>query len=458
MRLSVVLSFVLALILAGLAVLAARNWLAAERQQIVSSVPEVTQSESGKPKNTVVVAAEQIGFGERLIPNKVREIEWAGDIVPQGGFTKIEELIIDDSEENARFALTTIQVGEPVLSSKVTVPGQRAKMSTALTPGMKAISIRVNDVLGVAGFVLPGDRVDVLLTRGSGGSAFVDVLLQGVKVLAIDQIADDRKDQPSVVRTVTFEVNTEEAQKLVLAGNVGTLSLALRNVASSDIEQIDRVTLGDLSEADVAEDLIRANLKKLQEAAERAKAETEQARSVLLNVQEMSEQARQDLLDEQQRTEQEKIQIEQDRLALLQMQAELEQAREEAKREREELLKMQEEAAKAMEEARLASEKSLDEASQQRLDELEALLKSLSVGISERLEGVEQKIQPQEPVIVEKPVVVEVPVVTMPREKSTIGVIRNGKRAEYKVEHVEDTLLPYGASDGQAENAVTGSE
>ncbi|MFC6639822.1 Flp pilus assembly protein CpaB [Sulfitobacter sediminilitoris] len=75
----------------------------------------------------------------------------------------------------------------------------------------------MNDVLGVAGFVLPGDRVDVLLTRDE----FVDVLLQGLKVLAIDQIADELKDNPSVVRTVTFEVNTEEAQKLVLGEMLG---------------------------------------------------------------------------------------------------------------------------------------------------------------------------------------------------------------------------------------------
>lgn len=389
MRLSIVLSFVLAIILAGLAVVGARNWLAAERQQITQSIPEIIQRDENKSKNTVVVAAEQISFGERLIPSKVREIEWSGDLLPQGSFTTIEDLIKDDSEENARFALTAIAIGEPVLTNKVTIPGQRAKLSTALTPGMKAVSIRVNDVLGVAGFVLPGDRVDILLTRGSGVDAFVDVLLQGVKVLAIDQIADDRKDQPSVVRTVTFEVNTEEAQKLVLAGNVGTLSLALRNVASTDVERPDRLTLQDLSDADVAEALARENLQRMQEEAAKATAEANKAR--------------------------------------------------------ENLLKMQEDAAKAAEEARLAAEASVDEASQKRLDELEALLKSISQGISERLEGVEQKIETAEPVIVEKEVVVErvvkapedKPVVVIPPEKSTVGVIRNGSRAEYKVEHTE---------------------
>ncbi|MGO7388837.1 Flp pilus assembly protein CpaB, partial [Rhizobium ruizarguesonis] len=92
--------------------------------------------------------------------------------------------------------------------------------------------------LGVAGFVRPSDRVDVLLTRvvrepAGNDQTFVDVLLQGVKVLAVDQTADERKDEPSVVKTVTFEVTTDEAQRLTLGSSIGTLSLALRNIASA---------------------------------------------------------------------------------------------------------------------------------------------------------------------------------------------------------------------------------
>uniref|UniRef100_A0A2A3K1T3 Flp pilus assembly protein CpaB n=2 Tax=Alloyangia mangrovi TaxID=1779329 RepID=A0A2A3K1T3_9RHOB len=256
MRFSVVLSFLVAMMLAALAVFGARGWLDEQRLMLMSTGPQQVVAE---PENTIVVAAEPISFGERLNPTKLREIAWSSDVLPEGAFTKAATLVPDDSEENARFALTTMTVGEPILASKITMPGQRAKLSTALTPGMKAISIRVNDVLGVAGFVLPGDRVDVLLTRRDNREgSFVDVLLQGLRVLAIDQIADELKDKPSVVRTVTFEVNTSEAQKLVLAANVGTLSLALRNVASNDVESNERITLADLSDIDVAEDLISA--------------------------------------------------------------------------------------------------------------------------------------------------------------------------------------------------------
>ncbi|MBT8459966.1 MAG: Flp pilus assembly protein CpaB [Boseongicola sp.] len=263
MRGSTILSFLVAVVLAGLAVLGARDLLLAERQELLAlnstqqaqPAPLVVEEE---PKLTIVVADEALRFGERLTPDRLRTIEWASDQIPNGAFMTVEELVPSQEEDDARFVVSSMEQGEPVLATKITEPGVRAKMSTALTPGMKAITIRVNDVLGVAGFVLPGDRVDVMLTRSSRESGqYVDVLMQGVRVLAIDQITDDRKDDPSVVRTVTFEVNTHEAQKLVLAGNVGTLSLALRNIGSSEIETIERVTITDLGDPDVADDLIR---------------------------------------------------------------------------------------------------------------------------------------------------------------------------------------------------------
>jgi pilus assembly protein CpaB len=112
---------------------------------------------------------------------------------------------------------------------------------------MKALTVRVNDVNGVAGFVLPGERVDVLLTRNvDKDESWADVLLQNVKVLAADQSADERSDKPSVVKTVTLEVSTGQAQKLTLASTVGSLSLALRPAGTADVEATRRVSLSDL--------------------------------------------------------------------------------------------------------------------------------------------------------------------------------------------------------------------
>ena len=103
--------------------------------------------------------------------------------------------------------LTAIEANEPILASKITGAGQRATLSAVLQDGMKAVTIRVNDVEGVAGFVLPGDRVDVVLTRQQDKLvAAADVVLQNVRVLAVDQVADERAEKPSIAKAVTLEV------------------------------------------------------------------------------------------------------------------------------------------------------------------------------------------------------------------------------------------------------------
>jgi pilus assembly protein CpaB len=112
---------------------------------------------------------------------------------------------------------------------------------------MRAVTIRVNDVDGVAGFVLPGDRVDVALTRQADKNNTNDVVIQNVKVLAIDQLADERSDKPSIARAVTLEVNSNDAQKIALSATVGTLSLMLRRAGEAKAADTRRVTLGDLS-------------------------------------------------------------------------------------------------------------------------------------------------------------------------------------------------------------------
>ncbi len=146
-----------------------------------------------------------------------------------------------------------------MLEWKITGPGQRASLAALISDDKKAVTIRVNDVLGVAGFVLPGDRVDIMLTRTETQevgddkaiqkNAFTDVLLQNVRVLAVDQLADDRTEKPTPAKAVTIEVGTRQAQKLALASTVGQLSLALRSAGSTRGTSSTRVALGDLSSA-----------------------------------------------------------------------------------------------------------------------------------------------------------------------------------------------------------------
>jgi pilus assembly protein CpaB len=198
----------------------------------------------------VVVAATPLRFGDRLTRENLREIPWTAGALPAGAYHRTTDLL--DAKLGDRQVLTAIGANEPILAWKVTGPGQRATLSAVLAVGMKAVSIRVNDVQGVAGFVLPGDRVDVMLSRSQNDQAFVDVLLQNIKVLAIDQTADDKKENPTVAKSVTVEVSTLDAQKLTLAASVGQLSLALREVAANTGEATQRVSLSDLGGASLA--------------------------------------------------------------------------------------------------------------------------------------------------------------------------------------------------------------
>ena len=255
MRANSLVMLLLAVVFGGAAVLMTRTWMNDQRFSPVSVV-EAKPS----PSSSIVVAAAPLRFGDKLESAKLKLIPWADGSIPAGAFVGFEEL----SKEGERFALTAMEANEPILNWKITGPGQRATLSAVVGEGKKAVTIRVNDVLGVAGFVLPGDRVDVMLTRNmrqqDREDTFVDVLLQGVKVLAIDQVADERRDDPVVARAVTLEVDTEQAQKLTLAANVGQLSLALRNVAQGAAEETRRITLNDLNFGEVALDQAGAEL------------------------------------------------------------------------------------------------------------------------------------------------------------------------------------------------------
>ncbi|MDQ6868001.1 MAG: Flp pilus assembly protein CpaB [Pseudomonadota bacterium] len=212
-----------------------------------SKTPEIHEIVIAKgPVSTIVVAAGPLEYGTTLTDDNLSEVPWESLIVPEGAFNSKADLLKD----GARAALTSMNRNEPVLSSRITGPNQPASLAALTEPGMRAVSVRVDEARGVAGFVRMGDRVDVILTRTDSGnelrSSYADVLLQGVKVLATGQIANDRQEHPTVVQTVTLEVSTEQAQKLILAEKVGTLSLVLRQVGKAVPEAVRRITLADL--------------------------------------------------------------------------------------------------------------------------------------------------------------------------------------------------------------------
>lgn len=196
----------------------------------------------------VVVAAVDIGFGSEIAPVQLTLASWPAGTQPPGSFEKIEDII--GTTGDRRVALRPMVRGEPVLASKISGFGGKATMSAVVPDGKRAFAIRVNDVSGVAGFLTPGDRVDIILTRDQRGEGDEDrvsnVILQNVIVRGTDQVSDTERNKPQIVRTVTLEVTPEEAQKLALAMQVGQLSLALRNIASIEEYRLRTIRVRDL--------------------------------------------------------------------------------------------------------------------------------------------------------------------------------------------------------------------
>jgi len=245
----------LALVLAVASVYLANRWLAAQVGGQVGPAPAAVAGAVPVSMARIVVAATPLPHGGKLRREHVRLADWPADSVPQGAFASIDEIFGAAGDTGAdraeRVLLRSLTKNEPILKAKVSGFGGRAILSTMIAPGLRAATIRVNDVNGVAGFILPGDRVDVLLTRDLDAGdrrrdLVTDVLLQNMKVLGIDQDASEDREKPSIARAVTLEVTQADAQKLTLAQRLGTLSLALRPGAAADVTAPRTITARDL--------------------------------------------------------------------------------------------------------------------------------------------------------------------------------------------------------------------
>jgi pilus assembly protein CpaB len=227
------------LVLGGVAVLLARQWLESQVPD-----PVVITEKVELPMTTVVTANRDLFFGDRMLEAYLEEMPWPKQAVPPGTFEKIEDLIAEE-----RIVIRSIAINEPIFRSKLSGQSGRASLSAVVTERMRAVTIRVNDVRGVAGFVLPGDRVDILLNRGN----LIDIMLQNIKILGIDQNANEQANQPQVARAVTVEVTPFQAQKLILAEKVGAMSLVLRNETDVLAANQRRVTVADLTVGEINE-------------------------------------------------------------------------------------------------------------------------------------------------------------------------------------------------------------
>jgi pilus assembly protein CpaB len=212
--------------------------------------PAPVQADAGP---SIVVAGKNLEYGDHIGPGDLRLVKWPDGTVPAGSFSKIEDIAGPNLD---RVVLRPMEANEPVLATKVSGNGGKSSLSSIIEADKRAMTIRVNDATGVAGFVQPGDHVDVLLTHADGtpsaaaaaapSSAAIEVLLQDVLVRAIDQDTNVRKDAAGAVKVVTVEVSPRDAQKLTLASSIGTLSLTLRNMRSKQQVAPSSLSVKDL--------------------------------------------------------------------------------------------------------------------------------------------------------------------------------------------------------------------
>lgn len=236
------------IVIVGIALAGGSVFFASERFRAIEANLAKTRTDvAASPRietAPVVVATRPLKFGSVLQKEYVRIAQWPKESVPQIGFADLDSLFGDGTEP--RTVLAAMQDGEPILQTKITGFGQRPSISARLSDGMRAFSIPISSVSAVSGFILPGDRVDIFLTREGAGGLVTDVILQNILVIGVDQLADENANKPKVGRTATVEVDPETAQKLALAQRMGALSLSLRKVGAQDTTEDMRVSIGDV--------------------------------------------------------------------------------------------------------------------------------------------------------------------------------------------------------------------
>ncbi|AXF02464.1 Flp pilus assembly protein CpaB [Paraburkholderia hospita] len=198
--------------------------------------------QSSTTTTKVVIASADMSLGQRVSPDTLKVSDWPAGSVPTGTFNDVKKL-------EGRVLKTSLARGEPVLEAKLSPVGTVGGLSAVINEGKRAITVRVNDVIGVAGFALPGNYVDILVNtekdNKDGGVTGRDqniskIVLEKILVLAVAQEVGRDETKPKVVDAVTLEVTPEQAEKIDLARSIGSLSLVLRN----QIDPQDTTTAG----------------------------------------------------------------------------------------------------------------------------------------------------------------------------------------------------------------------
>lgn len=238
MRITSLLTFAAGLAVAGGSAYMVRDLLEAKYARVEA---ETCKTELVK----VVIATQDIAFGKVIDAAKLETMDWPISALPPGSFTDFADLL-PASGTDPRRARMAIAKGELILASKISNFGEKVTIVQSLGPNSRAISIKVTADTGVGGFVTPGDKVDVILTHGKSEDLKTVTIIQNIRVIGVDQEANEQKEKPGVARTVTLEVTAEDSQKLALAQKAGTLSLALRTIENNDEQVLESISLRDV--------------------------------------------------------------------------------------------------------------------------------------------------------------------------------------------------------------------
>ncbi|MAK59543.1 MAG: Flp pilus assembly protein CpaB [Ponticaulis sp.] len=238
MRISPAITLVASIAIGITALIAARGWLQPSQADATSA--ELISEKAEPETRSVVVARRAIPRGGAIDVERLGVEDWPVSSIPEDAFMTLDE--VGSTEFAVRRALLPISPGQAIVESALTDAGVRPTLAARLEPGYRAFTLRMTDVTGVGGFVLPGDRIDVLFTWDQTPDSkqqvlITEVLLQDVEVLGLDLNDDLANEDPSVFQTATIAVSVTDAQKLSLAAQTGTLAFVLRGIEDREIKE-----------------------------------------------------------------------------------------------------------------------------------------------------------------------------------------------------------------------------
>lgn len=239
MQIRALILLILALAMGGLTVYMVNSYL--QSQVSERQVQETIETTS------IVVARVDIKPGTRVTPELIKVVPWPKEALPENYFTNPAALT--GTDKTPPILLREARKGEPILKYFLSPYGARGGLPIRIPEDMRAVTVAVNEIKGVAGFALPGNYVDVLHVTKAGRKdeeLVARVLLQNVKVLAVDQIASETETEPKVVNAVTLLTTTFDAQRLTLATHLGQINLLLRNDFDASLVEESVATYKDL--------------------------------------------------------------------------------------------------------------------------------------------------------------------------------------------------------------------